>query len=131
MGHTGGFVMIGKLRSRTVKDMNRRPVATIRTSPRTIRSVTVDNGTEFHGCEAMEAGANARFFFATPHHSWERGTSENTNGLIRQYLPKKKSMAPVTQRHCDRIAHRLNTRPRKRLGYCTPLECLLEGLDHE
>jgi len=60
---------------------------------------------------------------ATPHHSWERGTNENTNGLIRQYLPKRTSMAHVTQEHCDAIAARLNSRSRKRLGYRTPEEC--------
>ncbi len=60
----------------------------------------------------------------TPHHSWERGTNENTNGLIRHYLPKGKSMANITQADCDRIARQLNTRPRKRLDYRTPEECL-------
>ena len=63
----------------------------IRSSPRTVRSITVDYGTEFHGYRAIEERTNAEFYFATPHHSWERGTSENTNGLIRQYLPKKKT----------------------------------------
>jgi len=63
------------------------------------------------------------FYFATPHHSWERGTNENTNGLIRQYLPKRTSMAHVQQSDCDVIAAELNSRPRKRLGYRTPEEC--------
>jgi len=53
----------------------------------------------------------------------ERGTNENTNGLIRQYLPKRTSMAHVTQEHCAAIAAKLNSRPRKRLGYRTPEEC--------
>lgn len=65
----------------------------------------------------------ARFYFATPHHSWERGTSENTNGLLRQYLPKKTSMATLSQRACIQLARLLNSRPRKRLGYLTPAEC--------
>ena len=62
-------------------------------------------------------------YFATPHHAWERGTNENTNGLVRQYLPKRVSMAYVTQADCDRIATTLNRRPRKRLAYNTPEEC--------
>ncbi|MDH3569660.1 MAG: IS30 family transposase, partial [Gemmatimonadota bacterium] len=62
-------------------------------------------------------------YFATPHHAWERGTNENTNGLLRQYLPKGTSMAHLTQHACDAIARRLNTRPRKRLGFRTPEEC--------
>ncbi|SRR5713101_1272762 len=65
----------------------------------------------------------ARFYFATPHHAWERGTNENTNGLVRQYLPKRQSMAHLTQHECHRIAAKLNRRPRKRLGYRTPEEC--------
>jgi hypothetical protein len=72
--------------------------------------------------KGIEAQSGARFFFATPHHSWERGTSENTNGLIRQYLPTRTSMASVSQHRCDIIAEPLNTRPRKRLDYLTPEE---------
>ena len=91
--------------------------------PRPTHTVTTDNGTEFHGYKTIEAATGSRFYFATPYHSWERGTSENTNGLIRQYLPKRKSMALINQRHCNRIALRLNNRPRKRLGFLTPKEC--------
>ena len=54
------------------------------------------------------------------------GTNENLNGLLRQYLPKRISLAGLTQRHCDALALRLNTRPRKRLGYRTPEECFNE-----
>ena len=63
----------------------------------------------------------------TPHHSWERGTNENTNGLIRKYLPKLTSRAHVTQDDCGRIAAKLNSRPRKRLGYKTPEECYVQA----
>ena len=63
-----------------------------------------------------------------PQSPWQRGTNENTNGLIRQYLPKRKSMAHVTQDDCDAIAARLNARPRKRLGFKTPEECYAEAI---
>ena len=56
------------------------------------RTITADNGTEFHSYKDVERATEVRFYFATPHHSWERGTNENTNGLIRQYLPKGTSM---------------------------------------
>jgi transposase, IS30 family len=79
--------------------------------------------TEFPRYAAIERAAPARFYFATPHHAWERGTNENTNGLLRQYLPKRRSMAPLAQQDCDVIAAKLNRRPRKRLGYRTPEEC--------
>ena len=70
----------------------------------------------------LEAVVDTKCYFATPHHSWERGSNENANGLIRQYLPKRRSMAGLTQRECQRIADKLNRRPRKRLGFRTPEE---------
>ena len=66
-------------------------------------------------------------YFATPHHSWERGTNENTNGLIRQYLPKRTSLARPHPGRLRAIAAKLNSRPRKRLGYRTPEECYAQG----
>jgi len=118
-----GYVVIGKLRARTTEEVNHRATALIHAQPHRVRTITADNGTEFHGYAAIEQATPARFYFATPHHAWERGTNENTNGLIRQYLPKRHSMAPLTQQDCDRIAATLNRRPRKRLGYRTPEEC--------
>ena len=67
------------------------------------------------------------FYFARPYHSWERGSNENANGLVRQYLPKGMSMAGLSQQQCNAIARQLNTRPRKRLGFRTPLECFNES----
>jgi len=118
-----GYVVIGKLRARTTDAVNDRAIALIHAQPRRVRTITADHGTEFHGYAAIERATPARFYFATPHHAWERGTNENTNGLIRQYLPKRRSMATLTQQDCDRIAAQLNRRPRKRLGYRTPEEC--------
>ena len=115
--------MLGKLRQRTTANVTRRATRLIRAQPRPVRTVTVDNGTEFHGYRDIEQQPATRFYFATPHHAWERGTNENTNGLIRQYLPKGQSMAHLTQHHLNQIATTLNRRPRKRLGYRTPEEC--------
>jgi transposase, IS30 family len=117
-----GYAMIGKLFGRTTAVTNRRATALIRNAARRTLSLTVDNGTEFHGFKALEKATGAPIYFATPHHSWERGTSENTNGLIRQYLPTRTSMSHITQRDCTRIAAALNARPRKRHGYLTPAE---------
>jgi IS30 family transposase len=118
-----GYVMIGKLEARNAEATNARAVALIRAAHRRVRTVTVDNGTEFHGYQRIEAATGARFFFATPHHAGERGTSYNTNGLIRLYLPTRARMMRVSQRHCSIMARRLNDRPRKRLGFLTPAEC--------
>lgn len=87
-----------------------------------VRTITLDNGTEFHDYERVERQHDVKFYFATPYHSWERGTNENTNGLIRQYLPKGACMKHVDQAECDRIALELNDRPRHRLGFKTPSE---------
>jgi IS30 family transposase len=117
-----GYVLIGKLQQRNSAAVNRRLTQLIRRQRRAVRTITVDNGTEFHEYAAIERVTPARFYFATPHHAWERGTNENTNGLLRQYLPKRKSMARLTQHDCNRLAAKLNHRPRKRLGYRTPEE---------
>jgi IS30 family transposase len=118
-----GFLLLGQLHQRTATYVNRRARALITTQPHPVHTITVDNGTEFHDYATLERATGTRFHFATPHHAWERGTNENTNGLIRQYLPKRHSMAHLTQHDCHRIALKLNQRPRKRLGYRTPEEC--------
>jgi IS30 family transposase len=118
-----GFLLMGKLRARTKEETARVTTALIRRHPGRFKTITSDNGTEFHCYREIEAATGVKFYFATPHHAWERGTSENTNGLIRQYLPKRTSMASLPQNGCDSIARKLNTRPRKRHGYQTPLEC--------
>ena len=122
-----GYLEVGKLACHNAAEAARRTSELIARHPGRVATVTADNGSEFHSYALVEAATGARFYFATPHHSWERGTNENTNGLLRQYLPKRKSMAHVTQADCDAIARKLNTRPRKRLGYRTPEECYAEG----
>jgi IS30 family transposase len=118
-----GYVVIGKLPARTTGHVTARATQLLRRQPRQVCTVTADNGTEFHDYATIERRTGTRFYFATPHHAWERGTNENTNGLIRQYLPKGQSMARLTQHDCTAIARQLNRRPRKRLAYRTPEEC--------
>jgi len=121
-----GYTMIGKLERHTAAHAAERLVEMIMRAG-TVATITADNGTEFHNYKDVEAATGVEFYFATPHHSWERGTNENTNGLIRQYLPKRTSMAHITQRHCEAIEAKLNSRPRKRLGYRTPEECYAQS----
>jgi len=118
-----GYVLIGKLPARTATEAAQATIELIGRYPGRFKTITADNGTEFHSYAAIEAATGVKFYFATPHHSWERGTNENTNGLIRQYLPKRQSMAKLQQTHCDAIAETLNNRPRKRHGYKTPNQC--------
>jgi len=117
-----GEIAIGKLADRTVASVNKRVRALLRRHLGRVKTITADNGTEFHGYAKIERTTGVKFYFATPYHSWERGSNENTNGLLRQYLPKKRSMRGLTQRQCDLLAKKLNSRPRKRFDYRTPLE---------
>ena len=119
-----GCVLIGKLRSRSVSATNPRVIQLIRSHRHLFKTITVDNGTEFHGYREIERATGTTFYFATPYHSWERGSNENTNGLIRQYVPKRTSMKHLTQARCTAIALALNHRPRKRHGYLSPIEVL-------
>ncbi len=121
-----GATLIGKLRRRKVAMVNKRVIQLIQAYPGLFKTITVDNGPEFHGYEEIERATGVTIYFATPYASWERGTNENTNGLIRQYLPKRTSMKQLTQQRCDAIAHALNNRPRKRHGFRTPLDRLAD-----
>lgn len=113
-----GYLVIWKLRSRTTAEVNAALLSII--GKHRIKSITADNGTEFHQFKHIEEKTGVLFYFAKPYHSWERGSNENANGLIRQYLPKGQSMTKVTQGNCEYIAKELNNRPRKRYGYKTP-----------
>jgi IS30 family transposase len=119
-----GCLLIGKLRARSVAAMNRRVIQLISSHRHLFKTITVDNGTEFHGYREIEEATGTTFYFATPYHSWERGTNENTNGLIRQYIKKRSSMKHLTQARCIEIALRLNNRPRKRHAFRSPIEVL-------
>lgn len=119
-----GYTLIWKLSARNKEQTTAAMLAAIRSLPGLFKTITLDNGTEFHGYEVVERKLKVKFYFATPYHSWERGTNENTNGLIRQYLPKGTDLKDLDQTKCNWIAKELNTRPRKRLGYKTPAEVL-------
>ena len=89
-----------------------------------LKTTTVDNGQEFRGHEEMKRELGLRVYFAHPHHPWERGLGEQVNGLIRQYLPKGRELKTVDVEQLRRVEVSLNNRPRKTLGYRTPLEVL-------
>jgi IS30 family transposase len=93
-------------------------------APKYSRTLTLDNGPEMKHAETIERTTGTRVYYANPYHSWERGTNENTNGLLRFYFPKKSSFATLTQEQLDQAVKEINTRPRKRLGYKTPEQML-------
>ena len=85
-----------------------------------LHTVTSDNGKEFAHHAIMAQALKVRFFFAHPYAAWERGLNENTNGLIRQYFPKPRPFATITQQEIQQVMNKLNNRPRKRLGLKNP-----------
>jgi IS30 family transposase len=87
-----------------------------------VLTITSDNGGEFAHHARIAEGLGADFYFARPHASWERGVNENTNGLLRQYFPKRADFAAITAAEVEEVVERLNERPRKTLGYRTPNE---------
>jgi IS30 family transposase len=117
-----GLVRIGQIQRATKELTLERTVELLWKERQRVKTITADNGTEFHNYRDLESRLGTRVYFATPHHAWERGTNENTNGLIRQYLPKGTNLSRITQGQCDRIAEQLNNRPRLRLGFQTPNE---------
>jgi transposase, IS30 family len=119
---SSGLAIIKKLESRTAAEVNRAAAEAIREHEGQFKTLTLDNGTEFHGYKELEQRFDLKCYFATPYHSWERGSNENLNGLIRQYLPKGVCMREVTTSYCGALERRLNSRPRKRYGYKTPQE---------
>jgi IS30 family transposase len=94
------------------------------------KTLTYDRGKEMAEHECLAQRLAIQVFFADPHSPWQRGTNENTNGLLRQYLPKGTDLSGYTQRTLNTIAHRLNTRPRKCLNWATPLEVFTQLRHH-
>ena len=87
---------------------------------RRVHTITSDNGREFAGNGEISKQLDADFYFAHPYDSWERGTNENTNRLIRQYFRKNRDFTTITQQEMDTAKERLNNQPKERLGYQTP-----------
>ena len=96
--------------------------------PEIFKTVTFDNGTEFSDSAAMERDNRTRVYYAHPYSSFERGTNENWNGIVRRFIPKRRSFDDLTDKDIQRISHYINTLPRKRDGYRSPLDLWNEQL---
>ncbi|MHB8482913.1 MAG: IS30 family transposase [Nitrospiria bacterium] len=117
------LLMLTKLPRKSASETRKAVVKRLKTlPPKARRTLTMDNGSENVGHEAMTQDIGIKCYFAHPYASWERGTNENTNGLIRWYLPKGTDFNTITKKQIKKIESLLNNRPRKCLGFKTPLE---------
>lgn len=120
---TSKYCLAKKIGRRTADNVMKAITSLFSTLPESKRkTLTVDNGKEFASHEKIEKKTKTIIYFANPYHSWERGLNEHTNGLLRQYLPKKEPLYNKRQKNVDEWVKKLNTRPRKCLGFLTPVE---------
>lgn len=123
-----GFLLADLLQKKNASSVKEKAIERFKNiSEDKKHTITYDNGTEFSEHEIIERDTKMKIFFAYPYHSWERGTNENTNGLLRQFFPKKSMFATLTQEIVNTAVDLINNRPRKRLGYLTPYEVFVEG----
>jgi IS30 family transposase len=114
------LTLIDKVKRKTAADVTDAILRLLAPIAHHVHTLTSDNGKEFAGHETIAKALNAKFFFAHPYASWERGLNENTNGLIRQYFPKHRDFTTITQDEINQVMDKLNNRPRKCLGIKTP-----------
>ena len=130
--HKGGILSVVERKSKLTRlrklatkgavEMKDNTVALLAPLAARVRTITVDNGKEFCEHELIAAALQARIYFAHPYASWERGLNEHTNGLVRQYFPKKYEFCRISDSDLQHVEDLLNNRPRKTLGYRTPNE---------
>lgn len=119
------YALLGKLADKKAATVTASTAASMRGLPRMLRrTATFDNGKEFADFKTIEHELGLAVYFANPHSPWERGANENTNGLLRDWLPKGSDLSKVTKARLAKIQKMLNNRPRKCLNYRTPIEVL-------
>ncbi len=118
---------VGRIASRETTDAQLVIFATL--PPAARHSTTLDNGREHHLHTELTARLGVNVYFADPYSSWQRGTNENTNGLLRRYLPKRTDFTTLSQQDLDEIVEEINNRPRKCLDYATPNEVFLTEIN--
>jgi IS30 family transposase len=120
------YTFILKTSSKSAKEASNAIISALHSYP--VHSITYDNGTEFTCHELVNEILETKSFFCEPYHSWEKGTVENRNGLIRRYYPKKTDFKLVDPKHIRAVQDQINNRPMTCLGYNTPREIFLKNL---
>lgn len=123
-----GFAMISKVARKTSDQVSAAIIRRLRPVAGRVSTITYDNGKEFAEHAVIDRSLGSTAYFADPFASWQRGSNENFNGLLRQYIPKKRPLSTVTEEELKMIEDRLNHRPRKRLGFKTPYEVFHQSL---
>ena len=123
-----GYAVMAKVEKKTSELVSSAIVDKLQPMAARVKTLTFDNGKEFAGHAHIDQQLQSTAYFARPFASWERGSNENLNGLLRQYVPKKRAMSTVTDEEIRMIQKRLNNRPRKRLGFKTPAEVFHQSL---
>ena len=116
------YTLIRKINRKTSHAVNTAISEMVKGIKERFITMTVDNGREFAGHKEIASRLNVDVYFAHPYHSWERGLNENTNGLLRQYFPKKTYLRKISNVQVLQVQHLLNNRPRKLLNFLTPYE---------
>jgi IS30 family transposase len=117
------YTLLDKLEKGLAELTKQTTIARFKSIPKNKKyTIIYDNGTTFTEHEKLEEATKIGIYFAYPYYSWERPTNENTNGLVREFFPKKSSFAKVTTEELEEVAYILNNRPRKCLNYATPAE---------
>ncbi len=123
-----GYAVLAKVTNKTSDLVSSAIVSNLKPLCERVKTLTFDNGKEFAGHAFIDEQLQSTAYFARPFASWERGSNENLNGLLRQYIPKKRSMTTVTDEEIRMIQNKLNHRPRKRLGFKSPEEVFHQSL---
>ena len=115
-----GVLKMKKLNGKNASELAEACISALSHWVPNLMTITADNGKEFADHQTIAKKLNIDFYFAKPYHSWERGSNENLNGLIRQYIPKKTDFSTITEEYVQFVEDQLNNRPRKRFNFETP-----------
>ena len=124
-----GYAVLAKVENKTADLVSTAIIKRLKPISGRVQTLTYDNGKEFANHASIDKALGSTTYFADPYSSWQRGSNENLNGLIRQYIPKSRPLSTVTDDELAKIEMLLNTRPRKRLGYKTPLEIFMTQIN--
>ena len=124
-----GYALIAKVSNKTSDLVSQAIITQLNPVTPLVKTLTFDNGKEFAEHARIDTALQSTTYFADPFASWQRGSNENFNGLLRQYIPKKRPLSTVTNKELRMIQDRLNNRPRKRLGFKTPNEVFMQSLN--